>query len=106
MRPAAAALRRVGVAACAHTRHTLLQACAQEPRDRAALQSALLALSAAAAAGSAAQQTRCEPVPAPAAGDGGATNASAKWRVYTDVGRERFNQARAPCTVCRGAGRV
>jgi hypothetical protein len=45
-------------------------------------------------------------VPAPAAGDGGATNASAKWRVYTDVGRDRVNQARALCVLARTAARA
>ena len=90
---AAAALRRAGVAACSQTRRSRLLACHEEQCAQAGLQSTLLALAAAAVAGSPAWQARCELEPVATERD--TTNASAKWRVYTDVGRDRVNQARA-----------
>ena len=92
---ATAALRRAGVAACVQTRHFRLQACHEERFTQTGVQSTLLALAVAAAAGLPAWQARCEQEPAATERDSGANNASAKWRVYTDVGRDRVNQARA-----------
>ena len=87
-------LRRAGVLACVQTQRTGLRACHEKQRDQPGVQSTLLALVAAAVAGLPGWQARCEQEPADTERDTGATNASAKWRVYTDVGRDRVNQAR------------
>jgi len=92
---AAAALRRAGVAAFVQTRRSRLQACHEERCAQTGVQRTLLVLAAAAAVGSPAWQARCEQEPAATERDSGTNNASAKWRVYTDVGRDRVNQARA-----------